>query len=323
MRPRYILSAVSACSESRDSILNSGIVTSGFTLFPVVLVAWQRDRDILVQRLEFAYSHVTNVTKVGVVAQIGPPSFSGVIFAPIANSYWSQREAELSETINCMRMRPQYTWSAVSACSESRDSVLDSGMVTSGCTSFPVVLVALQRDRDILVQRLEFAYSHVTNVTKVGVVAQNRSPSVSGVIFAPIANSHWSQRQAELSETINCTRMRPRYTWSAVSACSESRDGILNSDVVISVFTLFPVVLVVWQQDRDILVQRLEFAYTHVTNVTKVVVVAQIRPPSVSGVIFAVIANSHWSQRQAELSETINRTRMRPRYTWSAVSACS
>ena len=29
------------------------------TSFPVVLVAWQRDRDILVQRHEFAYNHVT------------------------------------------------------------------------------------------------------------------------------------------------------------------------------------------------------------------------------------------------------------------------
>ena len=71
-------------------------------------------------------------------------------------------------------------------------------------TSFPVVLVAWQRDRDILVQRLEFAYSHVTNVTKVGVVAQNRPPSFSGVIFAPIANSHWSQREVPEG-------MRPRY----------------------------------------------------------------------------------------------------------------
>ncbi len=59
-------------------------------------------------------------------------------------------------------------------------------MVTSGVTSFPVVLVAWQRDRDILVQRLEFAYHHVTNVTKVGVVAQNRAPFVSGVIFAAV-----------------------------------------------------------------------------------------------------------------------------------------
>ena len=47
--------------------------------------------------------------------------------------------------------------------------------------SFPVVLVAWQRDRSILVQRLEFAYSHVTNVTKVGVVAQNQAASLSGV----------------------------------------------------------------------------------------------------------------------------------------------
>ena len=63
-------------------------------------------------------------------------------------------------------------------------------MVTSGVTSFPAVLVAWQRDRDILVQRLEYAYSHVTNVTIVGVVAQNRPPCVSGVIFAVIAFSH-------------------------------------------------------------------------------------------------------------------------------------
>ena len=101
-------------------------------------------------------------------------------------------------------------------------------MVTSGITSFPVVLVAWQRDRDILVQRFEFAYSHVTNVTKVGVVAQTRPPCVSGVIFAPIEFSHWRQREAYFSETINYTRMRPRYTWSAVSACSESRDRFLK-----------------------------------------------------------------------------------------------
>jgi hypothetical protein len=44
------------------------VVTSGLLSFPEVLVAWQRDRDILGQRLEFAYSHVTKVQKVGVVA---------------------------------------------------------------------------------------------------------------------------------------------------------------------------------------------------------------------------------------------------------------
>ena len=62
------------------------MVTSGFTSFPVVLVAWQRDRDILVQRLDFAYSHVTKIRKVGVVAQSGrgPASISGVTFAIIA-----------------------------------------------------------------------------------------------------------------------------------------------------------------------------------------------------------------------------------------------
>ena len=102
------------------------------------------------------------------------------------------------------------------------------GVVTSGFTSFPEVLVAWQRDCDILVQRLEFAYNHVTDVTKVGVVAQNRPTSVSGVIFAVIAFSHWRQRQADFSETINRTRMRPRYTWSAVAACSESRDSIIK-----------------------------------------------------------------------------------------------
>ena len=95
-------------------------------------------------------------------------------------------------------------------------------------TSFPVVLVARQRDRDIVVQRLEFAYNHVTNVTKVGVVAQNLPPYFSGVIFAPIEFSHSRQRQADFSETINRTQMRPRYMWSAVSACSESRDSILK-----------------------------------------------------------------------------------------------
>ncbi len=100
-------------------------------------------------------------------------------------------------------------------------------MVTSGTTSFPAVLVAWQRDRDILVQRLEYAYSHVTNVTIVGVVAQNRPPCVSRAIFAVIAFSHSRQRQADFSETIYRTRMRPRYTWSVVSACNESRDRIL------------------------------------------------------------------------------------------------
>ncbi len=62
----------------------------------------------------------------------------------------------------------------------------------------------------------------------MGVVAQNQAPSVSGVIFAIIEFSHSRQRQADFSETINRTRMRPRYTWSAVSACSESRDSILK-----------------------------------------------------------------------------------------------
>ncbi len=62
MRPRYTWSAVSACSETRDRFLKSGVVTSGMTSFPVVLVAWQRDRDILVQRHEFAYNHVTKFT---------------------------------------------------------------------------------------------------------------------------------------------------------------------------------------------------------------------------------------------------------------------
>ncbi len=95
-------------------------------------------------------------------------------------------------------------------------------------TSFQEVLVAWQRDRDILVQRLDFAYGHVTNVAKVGVVAQNRPPCVSGVIFAVIEFSHLRLRQADFSEIINRTRMRPRYTWSAVSACSESRDRILK-----------------------------------------------------------------------------------------------
>ena len=62
----------------------------------------------------------------------------------------------------------------------------------------------------------------------MGVVAQTRPPCFSGVIFAPIEFSHWRQRQADFSETINYTRMRPRYTWSAVSACSESRDRFLK-----------------------------------------------------------------------------------------------
>ncbi len=62
----------------------------------------------------------------------------------------------------------------------------------------------------------------------MGVVAQTRPPCFSGVIFAPIEFSHWRQRQADFSETINRTRMRPRYTWSAVSACSESRDRFLK-----------------------------------------------------------------------------------------------
>ncbi len=95
-------------------------------------------------------------------------------------------------------------------------------------TSFPVVLVAWQPDRDILGQRLEFAYNHVTNVIKVGVVAQNRPAFVSGVIFALIAFSHWRHREADFSENIIPTRMRPLYAWSAVSACSESRDRFLK-----------------------------------------------------------------------------------------------
>ncbi len=60
---------------------NSGVVTSCLTSFPAVFVAWQRHRDILAQRLEFVYSHVTHVTKVGVVAQNRPPCVSGGIFA--------------------------------------------------------------------------------------------------------------------------------------------------------------------------------------------------------------------------------------------------
>ena len=59
-------------------------------------------------------------------------------------------------------------------------------------------------------------------------LAQNRPASVSGVIFAVIEFSHWRQKQADFSETINRTRMRARYTWSAVSACSESRYSILK-----------------------------------------------------------------------------------------------
>ena len=43
------------------SFQNSCAVTSGITSFLEVLVAWQRDRDILVQRLDFVYSHVTKV----------------------------------------------------------------------------------------------------------------------------------------------------------------------------------------------------------------------------------------------------------------------
>ena len=39
---------------------------------------------------------------------------------------------------------------------------------------------------------------------------------------------HSRLRQADFSENINHTRMRPRYTWSAVSACSEPRDRFLK-----------------------------------------------------------------------------------------------
>ena len=56
----YVVSGA-ACSQYRDRILDR---TSGFTLFPEVLVAWQRDRDILGQQLDFVYNHVTNVQKV-------------------------------------------------------------------------------------------------------------------------------------------------------------------------------------------------------------------------------------------------------------------
>ena len=87
-------------------------------------------------------------------------------------------------------------------------------------------------------------------------VAQNRPACVSGVIFAVIEFSHWRQRQADFSETINRTRMRPRYTWSAVSACSESRDSILKFGRGHFRHDVIPVVLVAWQRDRDILVQR-------------------------------------------------------------------
>ena len=58
------------------------------------------------------------------------------------------------------------------------------------------------------------------------VVAQNQPVSVSGVIFA--AFSHLRHREADFSEIIKRTRMRPGYTWSAVSACSESRDRFLK-----------------------------------------------------------------------------------------------
>ncbi len=81
MRPRYTLSAVFPCSGSRDRILKFERGHLRLTSFPEVFVAWQRDRDILVQRLDVVYSHVTKLGKVGVVAQNRPASVSGVIFA--------------------------------------------------------------------------------------------------------------------------------------------------------------------------------------------------------------------------------------------------
>ena len=102
----------------------------------------------------------------------------------------------------------------------------------------------------------------------MGVVAQNRPASVSGAIFAVIAFSHWRQRQADFSEIINRTRMRPRYTWSAVSACSESRDNLNIRAWSFQAYVISGRVLVAWQRDREILVQRYEFAYNHVTKLT-------------------------------------------------------
>ncbi len=66
----------------------------------------------------------------------------------------------------------------------------------------------------------------MTNVRKVGVVAQNLPPSVSEETFAVVLHSRL--KEADFSENINRRRMRPRHTWSAVSACSESRDIIIK-----------------------------------------------------------------------------------------------
>ena len=101
----------------------------------------------------------------GVVAHTRPPSFSGVIFAPIEFSHWRQRQADFSETINRTQMRPRYMWSAVSACSESRDSILKFGRGHFRHDVISGSIGCRQRDRDILVQRHEFAYNHVTKLT--------------------------------------------------------------------------------------------------------------------------------------------------------------
>ncbi len=165
---------------------NSGGITPCLTSFPAVLVAWRRDRDILVQRLEFVYSHVTHIAKVGVVAQNRPPCVSGAIFAAYIAILSLETEASrfLGKYQSYANETAIYVVSGVCLFRITMTEFANSGVVSSCLTSFPAVLVAWQRDRDILVQRLEFVYSHVTHVTKVGVVAQNRPPCVSGVIFA-------------------------------------------------------------------------------------------------------------------------------------------
>ena len=65
----------------------------------------------------------------------------------------------------------------------------------------------------------------MTNVTKVGVVAQNRAPCVSGVIFTAVLTL---ETQGSLFLGNYRSHANETYMWSAVSACSESRDRFLK-----------------------------------------------------------------------------------------------
>ncbi len=78
-------------------------------------------------------------------------------------------------------------WSAVCACSESRDRILKFGRGHFRCDVISGSIGCLAtRPRYSCPAARICILDHVTNATKVGVVAQNRPPFVSGVIFAAV-----------------------------------------------------------------------------------------------------------------------------------------